>query len=591
MSYFSEIQNKNLNGNIVIRFPDIGIDFTKRPPDSGLVTDPVYDGLVRNLKVNPVTLDIEKSRTAVSSYSFELVDKDLAVTNLFQNNPGLLLGTRVEVYLGVSTGSFDFSDYFKLTDTKVTGLNFKKELFVFTSKDIVNEFQAETFNAQDKLQNFTLAGATVLQLLTDISAFPASGEVKVGDELITYVSKDDGLRQITLSTATTEDNDAGGTVFNVTTLTDNPVDLILQIIISQGGGGPFDVLPFGLGIDPADIDVTAIEAIRDSFFVGETFVFKAFDVSDTLKFLENELLQPNNLRFIQSSASLVSLAILDQVAFGAAVETIDPPAILPGSVRWKVDDKRVRNVIRLEYDFNPETNVYETVDTVEDSDSITTYGRRKPLVIKSKGIKTTSGGAAIAADRLARWLTRLSTANPIIDVQTQLENALVFAGEPVRLIYDLPSEVAGDRNFDKDLEVLKRTLNPETGRVGFTLGFTSFTGFRAGHISPVATVSSVTSQSILVMIPGRAACFDVGEFVRLFDPVTFTYLPDAINEIIDITGDTITFSTAWVTSPLTGLQIIHAAYNNQADSGKRYAYASDGDLDFADGGTSYKITF
>lgn len=80
----------------------------------------------------------------------------------------------------------------------------------------------------------------------------------------------------------------------------NPIDIMLQLLCSTGDigtasqNGAYDTLPegFGLGIDVSEIDIDAIERLRDKYFGGMTIEFVIHEPTPAKEFLEEFVLRP-----------------------------------------------------------------------------------------------------------------------------------------------------------------------------------------------------------------------------------------------------------------------------------------------------------
>lgn len=597
MSYETELAEHQYKGNVVIRING-GDYFARHQPDSGLTVAATHRVLGK-FGINPQVISLEDAKTTFGSVTFSLVDLDGIITALFDNNLNIFMGQEVEVWLGRITGSFAWSDYLKLQKFRISKVSFKGEEFSFTAQEIAADFKKAIFNKSALLNADTSAGASSLVAATDISAFPASGRLFIEDEFKNYTSKNDGTKTFTLSGTTANDHSEGAEVFNVHTVTEeNPIDILLRIL-QGGGGGTYDTYPEGLGVVDADLDITAIEAIRSAKFSGEKFSFELFGIENALAFIEGELLKPCSLRFIASGDNKLSLTVLDTSIFGAATKTLDADTIDPKSVTYEVNTDNVRNTITIEYGYDYSTDKYSRTYSLTDAESVANYGAKDALVIQSKGIPATAAGDIIANDRATRWLARLSTATPSISVATFFEHSLALIGERVLLTYDLPTEI-GDRTFSKELEVIKKAVDENKGIVKFDLAFTNYSGLREAYISPTA-LGLGTGVTQYKFSGDITANFAAGEIVRIASPTRVLAGPFLIDSISYSGGETqVSFAAPGpVTSPpaFAGYRMQYPDYDDVVGAvglsarQKRYSYASTGTSDFADGTRPYQITF
>ena len=78
--------------------------------------------------------------------------------------------------------------------------------------------------------------------------------------------------------------------------------------------------------------------------------------------------------------------------------------------------------------------------------------------------------------------------------------------------------------------------------------------------------------------------------MRLWNKNTLAYESDDVNYITDITGDTVTFQSNFVTTLTTHHVMRFANYDKCTDTQKRYAFpCTTGATQFADQGKVYKI--
>ena len=593
-AYETQLLNKKFQGNIVIKI--LGTYFSIWRPDSGLSIDYPYTRSIKSLIVNPTQVDLKRANQTISNYSFKIVDKDGILTTLIKDRGDAMLGQQVEIWIGRMTGSFDFSNYFKLPITKVKKIDHSENAYYFSTTETTDRMNAPVFDLTGKLEDAILSSTTTFTLIESIASWPSSGLGKIENEFFSWASKNDGARTISgilrgLKGTSAVDHDAGNMIERVYDVSDNPINILLKLLISNGGGGAYDVYPDGLGIDPVLIDLTAIEALRDSIFTGETFSFSLYGIENALKFIEEEILLACNLRFITSNQSKISLALLDQSVFGSTLQAINEDTITTYP-KWEVDDNQITNVIEIQWDWDEGTQQYLEVDTYRDTDSISVNGERAPYKIQFKGPKAAAGGQAIVNDRGDRLLTRFSSPNPVITLKTHVDKHLYEVGSKVLLTSSQIPYVSGTLTFATELEIISRGINFETGDVAFKLAFTSYSGIRPCYIAPSDIITVVTSQKIIQVAAGRGDCYTVGWKMRLWDIAALAYTADPVNTIASIVGDVITFENDWTTvlSP-SNYRLKFADYDEATEDQHRYCFISDMGNDFADGSSTYRITF
>lgn len=599
MSFTTQVANKQYQPNLVV---EIGGKFYSSHQVDSDTTDIIGTGVgieankvgtISSANINPLTVDIRNVRSTSQTLNFSLVDVGEQITIDLFADTNLFLDTEVVFYVGFvnTTPAFDFASYKVVSRTTPKNISRENSTYRFTSTEVVDLMRDSIFTTQSVLDGAITDSATSLFLI-DASDFPASGAITINSEFMLYSGKTGneltGLSRGDLSStaAAHDDNDE---VFLVTdTGQVNPITLMLQIIISPGGGGTYDVLSDGLGISQSLVDITQFELIRTNNFAGELFQFNLYNIGTGLDFLENELCLATNTRFIPVDGK-ISLAILDQVDLTATVPIIDESSIV-GTPQWKISSDKVVTDIEFRYNFIHGTQKFTRLFTDQDAIAAAAFPS-KTLKYEFKGIQAALGGAAIAADRAARLLSRLSTARAEIDVQTHFDKFEINVGDKIQLQHRfIPS--GGTLGINEQLEVISKQVDFARGVLRFKLQFTSFSTNRIGLIAPTNFIKAITSQSVFDIESGAGVCWQVGDKVRLWDSVLQAYTADAVNEITAISTDTITVQVAWVTTLIVDQHKLKVAdYNDvTASQRSRYAFIADGVTEsFDDGTKAYEI--
>ncbi len=586
-TFDNEIKKKQYTPNIVVRLN--GVDYAMREPDSGLAIPASNRGVIGRVNVNPAKVDLKRVNTVIASFSFDLVDVGGLITSLFKDNGTLFLGQQVRIFIGRSGVAMDFSDYLELPETRVKKVSHTDNKYTFRTVEETDRMNREIFNERALLAVDILAGTTTIDSQTDISGFASSGQFKINDEFMSYTSKS-GSQFLGVTRAekssTAVSHDKGSEIFRVDDISGNPIDLIMQLIISNGGGGAFDVLADGLGIDESLVDTADMIVTRDQVFAGESFSFSMYGIENALKFIEDELLLACNCRLKTTAASKISIAVLDQTVFGDAPEVITNDT-MTSTPSYDVTGDQILNQIVIDWDFLEGTQKYRESTPFNDPDSIADFGATRPYRLKFKGIAS----QAIVNDRGARLLERFKTPTPGITVNTHMDKGLINIGDNITLSSDNIPNASGTLIFATELEVIERAVNWTSGDVRFRLAFTSYSGIRGCFIAPSDLIDSVISQKKVTVTAGRGDCFTVGWKLRLWNELTGVYEADTENEIIDITGDTITFKDNFSTTLTTNHRLKFPDYDEATNDQRRYGFISDDGLDFDDGSATYRITF
>lgn len=598
MSYATELANRQFKSNVVVRINGTGAYYAKHQPDSGLSV-PLAQRIVKSLAVNPQIIDLMEAKTSFASNTLKLIDKDNIITALFENNLNIFMRQKVEIWLGMMTGSFAWADYKKLTDTYIKRVTFQGEDFIFTTEEIIADLKKAVYNIQTATNAIVSAGAGTIVAAGPITSFPASGRLFLDNEFLTYSSKNNGTKTFTLSGVTANLHSKGAKLFNVTQVSaQNPVDILLRILQSTGGG-TYDSYAYGLGIANVDLDIAGMEAIRDENFSGELFSFELYGIEDTLSWIEENILKVSTLRFISTADSKIGLSVLDQSIFGAATKTFSEANVDPKSVTYEVDQSLVRNVIEFRYGYSYETDNFSVIATLSDAESIANYDESDPFIIEAKGVPDTAPGGLIATDRLTRWLARLKSATPKITLTTFFSESQVLIGERVLVVHDLPNEI-GTRDFRSELEVLKKGIDVEKGLVKIDLAFTNYSGLREAFISPSDLIATWIGHptNTMTIVGDVTSRWAVGDKIRLVS-LTTGITSDAVRTITSVSysapNTTIILDAVFDTTvgaAIPGKYIQYANYDECSATQRRYAYISDGAADFVfDATRPYQITF
>ncbi len=624
-AYVDEIlNNKKFTGNIVIQVGDTY--FGIRSPDSGLVIDSPYDKSVVSLTLNPTSVDVLKVTTTISSFTFRLSDKGNIITSLVLGDAQNLIGLPVTIWLGRSGTGMAFSDYFALPLTYVQKLDHADNTYSFSCSTSAQRMDRPIYAFTSATAVDLLVGTTIWTMRDDLTNFPTSGFLKIEDEFVSYSGVDLVNNQFTgvirgeLNSVPAAHAQFTDSVL-VETVTDNPLNILLKILVSGGGGSAYDVLQDGLGIDNTLVDIADIESLRDDVFLGDQFTLSLYSIDSALKYIEDEILMPNGLRLTVSRNSKISVAVLNSARFVEETDIIDEDTITKYP-KWSLDGVTVTNEIQIQWDFNEATQVFEKYSVFTNTDSITLYGASSPLALAFKGIKSALSGAALINAFGAKLLDRLSLPTPVIQVNTQLDKSIQNVGDKAYLVSSKIPAADGTLNFASDLEIISRSINQTSGDVQFKLAFTSFTNMRSAYIAPSDLITTFISQSRVNVTLGRGSYYLVGWYMRLWDELNQVYCADPPNKIIaitdagkylltqggdkivtqagegieleqDATEDTITFLTDWATTLVAGgrYRIRFADYDDAVDSQKRYGFISAGGANFPDGKPTYKVTY
>lgn len=613
-SYTSQINDKNFTPNLVLRFKELY--WSIRQPDSGLTVD--HNGLLDQVVINSTRVDPFQANTTINSYSFTLLDKDMVVTSLFNGVTSFFQNEVVEIWVGRSGVGMDFSEYFKLPETLVSSVSRDNSTYKFNSTEVKNRIDRPAFDAVNALAVDIFAATTVISASIPFGAdTPTSGFAKLGEEFFSYSGIDlvnnrflNCIRGEKNSIPT--DHSAGEDIFLVNDVTGNPVDILLSLLVSPSGGSSYATLPDGAGVDSTLVNIQSFEEIRDQFFLGQTYTLSLYDVQSVLKYVEQEILYPNELRIVTDNTSKIGLKILNRSIFDDNLQQITNDTILKQPA-YSVSDTEIINTVIVRYDFAEGTQQYRKVVTEIDQESIDLFGRREPRTISVKGVTSEQ----VATNIAERFLARFSFPKPQITLSTQMDKSLLNLCDKAELVSNqIPNEF-GELNFIDTLEVLERGINWKTGDVRFKIAFTSFTGIRECYLAPSDKILEFINATTVRVGAGRGSLYRVGWVMRLYSEFNRDYVDSTLYSITQIVGDTITFSQTLDTAladefilqedgeqillengePLLlstktvgDYRIMFADYDEVSENQKRYCFLSNDGLNFYDNRKSYQVT-
>jgi len=586
MNYAEALPDKKYIPNVVIRFASTY--FSIRQPDSGLTVPATTVGLVTSLSLNPSTVDPFRPSVAINTNSFKLIDRGDAVTALFNGNTELFQGELCEIWLGRVGVGMPFSDYLKLTDTYIHKVSRADGSYSFSTQEVKDRLNKDVFSEQNKL------GASILPATTAITlqSPPAnsSGLIKINNEFISYTGVSGN--QITgcirgEEGSTPASHDFGDDVFFCEVVSGNPIDLLLQLLISPAGGGPYSVLNDGANIDDALVDVAEFEKIRDEFFVGQTYDFILYQVDNLKAFIEQEILSPAGIRLRSNLNSKIGLGILNKPVINIDAPDLDDDQLTKRPT-YSVDETKIVNHLNIQWGYDWPTEKFTKITTYNDAASVASFGDRKAVNLNFKGVTTQADVDEIAAN----YFLRFAYPKPLIDTNAHLSaSGWGLLEKPTLYSNQVPTS-AGNLNFGDSVEILQKAINYQTGDVRFQLSFTQFTGLRVCFIAPSDTILTFTDQKTVNVGAGRGSQYRVGWVMRLYDNTTRDWTADPLNTITGISGDTLTFQNNWTTTLVNSqFKVTFADYDDVTDQQKRFCFISDNGNTFSDGLPSYLISY
>ena len=589
MAYEDEAAKAQKTVNIVLK---IGSEyFSTYQPDSGLVV-PTKNLIVDDPLINGVTADIRRASTPVGSLTFKLKDESEYMTVKIMADENNFLEKEVVCYVGFINGSYDFADYKEMARTYIDSVTKIANGYSILSKEITSLITNPTYNVKNKLGISILLGSTTLDL-QDAIAFPDSGLIKIDNEFIRYASKTDntlaGLTRGFIGSPAA--HSLGADAFLVTEIINvNPIDIILRLLLSKNGDlvndPTYDVYKNGLGIDPNLINIAKFEEIRDLFLENDLYSLYLYNESDTLKYIEAQILQPTNCRLFADSGK-ISINILDQINVNSVAREVNEDQII-GVPTWKLVSDKITNVIRLFYDYDEETAKYLTTYELKNEDSIAVFGEKKPLEFRFKGIKSSLSGSVIIEKMAVQLLGRLSTPRGTVSMRGLFDISDLKIGDDIILNHRFLPQQGGALGIYDQIEIVSKSIDLKNITCSFKLEYTSFAGIRVGFIAPSLKITSITDQKTFEV--DSVAAIKEGYLFRLWNNVTKEFLPDAINVIESIIGNTVIMANEFGTTLTTDLMLRFPDYEfSTSDQRARYAFIGENSGFFSDGSKVYQI--
>lgn len=588
----------NLVLKIKVPAPVGDVYFSKYQVQSGLVIDADKIGVVNSFMVNPNQIDLIQATQDIGSATVDIQDVGKIFSTFLGKPLSSLIGLEVDMYVGLITkDGFPWSDYIlEKKSYLIKTLDKRGPSYKISVQSKESRMLVPIYGLKGNLTGALTAGDTTIVINTGTDSFKGpTGRAKIDKEFIQYTSKSFSAPNTTLNGVSRGDETSDAVAhkvdevcFYVEKVIANPIDILLQILTSTGVGtnGAYDVLFDGIGIPIADIDVTKFLAIKSQYFPSDLFTLFLYDIPIALSFIQDELLQANNLRFTETSG-LLSLAILDQSVPGATLPVVDESVILAKpEPSWKISENRLFNNFIMEYFYNEGQGVYAKRLEFNDLNSQATYGIRTRQNFQFKGI-TTDG---IAQERGNRMLARFSTPQSELTFSQFLRTYKTPPGDKVQIIHgDLPSP-GGGLGLNHELELLKRAINYANGTVQATYVFTSYINLRRGLIAPYSIVQATPALNKITVGVGEGVNYKVGYVFNLYDVTTGAIIDSTNNVVNDITGDVLTFNNNWTGALALLTKLKFANYDNCNDAQRaRYAFIVGNSGLFADGSGGYKI--
>lgn len=592
-SYIDTLSDRNIRPNIVVFLK--GKYFAVYQPDSGLVVDDDKVGLVKSLTINPTTVDPARPSTTISSISFALLDTNGVVSSLFMGENYYLTGEEVRVYLGRIGLNMDFSSYYLLPRCYISRPMKNDGSWNFSTQEKKDRIDRTAFSKASKLGADILPATTIITV-QDVTKFRSSGLAKLSNdsvEFFSYSGIDPINKTLTGCIRGTRNTiplsgSVGDDIIQADQIQANPIDILISLLVSSGGGGTYDTLIDGAKIDQSLIDITQMLDVKSNICPNAIFDLALSGIDSLQQFIENEILFPLNLRLRTNANSKIGLAVLNRTYLDIDSQKFNHDNIVKNPA-FDVSDQKIFNRIKINWDYNDSSDNFLKTYEVSDSASITHFGEFI-LEIPLKGPKSSLNGLTLVQDIANQFLMRLASPQPEITLSSQIIASTALIGDKI----DFESSLVIDNTtgllaLKSNLEVISRSINYQTGDVQTRLAFTWYSGMRQCFISPTDKILSVLSQQRATIVTGRTGLYRKTWVMRLWDDSIHQYASSQNNVISDIIGDDLIFQDPWGITLTTNHRFVFADHDQVVEQQKKFCFIDNGGA-FFDGGKQYQIT-
>lgn len=292
---------------------------------------------------------------------------------------------------------------------------------------------------------------------------------------------------------------AGSTVQNYVLFEGNPVDLMLQIILSTGNGSNwsgtgtnYDVLPScqGIGVPWQQVDITGFETQRNQYLSWMTFSGYFSAQVMAISFIQKNILPVcHGYLYVNKAGQITFTATYAPIGTVDAI-TLDQTNIvgIPKFNAYLQTGGYFYNDITVSWDYQPISDYYLSQREVVDGTSISNYREDSSLPVTAQFVKSNFAGYNIANRAINIYLKRFSNPPPVITLQTfdsvnlLTPGALVYINHP-----NIPNYLTGKDggNIPILCECINASPNFSDGSMSVMLlgiGFYQFKKY--GRISP-----------------------------------------------------------------------------------------------------------
>lgn len=551
-------------------FPDI----ISKHPVIGLATK----DHANKLTWTPLRVRIDNAKVSIGSMTITLVDVDDSFITAFQTLD--LFQKTMKLFIGFT--NLDVAEYNQIAEYKVRDIRARKGVEIqIKATDKLKELDRAMGGQISNSLGADITDAATTLSLNDSTGFPVTGTIFIDQEAMTYtnVSGNDltGLTRGALGT-TADEHDAGTDVVIFKTFDENPITGFLQLLISPGGGGVYDVLDIGMGIPEADIDVSQFEEVRDNTtLAGQTYRFEFNRIIDNfLDYMEDEILLPTNIRVFTRDEGQIGIAVFDRIILSEAGNVIDKSDIF-GVPDVIGRSERLANRVTFDFDFDLATDKYKKTITFNNTDSQTRFGLSVGKKFKFKNIKASLDGTFIITELASLYFRRNAFPEfQFSKLSVDWAKQFFQSGDRVLITHeDIHDFINGNRGVtNKAIEIISKKWNLDTGKVQYDVDASEFIDNKFAFISPASRINTRNSDTQVTLLSAEGSKWEVGDVVELWDFITMTKLNDGLI-ILTVATDVITFTTTISAFNTNEAFIRYEQFSNIVSNQARFGFAND----------------
>lgn len=385
----------------------VSIDYSTEQV-SGLTTSSFIDD---RPAFSSASLNVLSGSSSIGSISLVLVDVGKAVTETRRG--AQFIGCQADLYEGYRGMAWNGgTDWLRTMSGKISR-------FERTSDGI--GYKLEIADKLDPL---------------DVDIFQASD---IGAEYVTGVTKSFDSGSLVLSDA---DDDG---IYDTATVTGNPVDIALKIMLSGGDAvsADYNVWPVwaGCGLTEDDVDIDWCEAERDKISVVSMRLTLS-DGENAKSFLETEICKALGGYLLTSGTSKIRIRYPSAPAASASLQTLDDSVILQKPI-WS--DSRDLLITHVDFELDHDGDGFQLKLPRRASPQWLAgdYLEERVHKVSSRGLQSDLGGVSVADSIIDTLFERYGDPPPKIKIKNFYRMRSVEPGDVVKMESDYYPDVDG----------------------------------------------------------------------------------------------------------------------------------------------------